>query len=62
MAASVEKIDQEQADRIGAALLAAPVAEQKAVRESIERQRERKPRGRAAMLWVAIAALIGFRS
>lgn len=62
MAKSIEKIDKDQADRIGAALLAAPLAEQRATRETIERQSERKPLGRAAMLWVAITALIGFRS
>jgi hypothetical protein len=62
MVAREEKIDKDQADRIAAALLAAPVAEQQATRESIERQREVKPRSRAAMVWVAIAALIGFKS
>ncbi len=62
MDAREEKMDKDQAERIGAALLAAPVAEQQAKRESIERQREVKPRSRAAMVWVAIAALIGFKS
>ena len=62
MAASDVTIDKSQADRISAALLAAPAAEQLATRERIERQREMKPRGRAAMLWVAITALIGFKS
>ena len=62
MSAGDNSIDKVQAGRIGDALLAAPAAEQMARRESIERQREMKPRSRAAMMWVAVAAMIGLQS
>jgi hypothetical protein len=62
MNASVQILSKEQADRASAALLAVPVAEQRAARESIDRQRERTPRGWAVGLWMAIVALVGFKS
>jgi hypothetical protein len=62
MNAPVEKISRLQAERVSVALLAEPVAEQSAAREAIERQREPKPRGWAAGLWMAIVALVGFKS
>jgi hypothetical protein len=62
MASPVESLSREQADRASAALLAGPVAGQRAAREAIDRQREPKPRGWAVGLWMAILALIGFKS
>jgi hypothetical protein len=62
MAAPVVCLSKEQADRASAALLAEPVAGQRAEREAIDRQRDPKPRGWALGLWMAILALIGFKS
>jgi len=62
MNAPVRNLSKEQADRVSAALLAEPVAGQQATRDAIERQRESKPRGWAAGMWVAILALVGFKS
>ena len=62
MSAPVQNFSKEQADGVSAALLAEPVAGQLATRDAIERQRERKPRGWVAGLWVAILALVGFKS
>ena len=62
MNAPVQNLSKEQAGRVSAALLAEPVAEQRVVRDAIERQRAPAPRGWAAGLWMAIAALVGFKA
>jgi hypothetical protein len=62
MATPQESLSKEQADRASAALLAEPVAGQRAAREAIDRERNPKPRGWAVGLWMAIVALIGFKS
>ena len=62
MDAPVQTLSKEQAECASAALLAEPVAGQRAAREALDRQHERKPRGWAVGSWMAIVALIGFKS